>query len=248
MEFTRLTQLTGDPRYFDAVQRITDELELSQNTTRMPGLWPTFVNANRLQFDDGEFTMGGCADSTYEYLPKAHILLGGQTDQFRDMYSIAIESLKENLLFRAMTKEEDQRVLFTSDVRVMYGGGSRHVQYAQDHLKCFLGGMVGIAAKVFNRPEDLSIARGLTDGCIWAYDVMPTGIAPEAMKVLPCEDMDDCPWEESKWYEGVMGYPIKSQEHLDKAKELIEYQGIPAGVLSFRDPAYKLRLVFLTCP
>lgn len=245
VEFTRLTQLTGDPKYFDAVQRITNELELSQNNTRMPGLWPTFIDADRLQFGESEFTMGGCADSTYEYLPKEHILLGAQTDQYRQMYIDAYESMKENLLFRAMTREEDQQILFTSNVQVMKGGHLRNYQYIHDHLKCFLGGMVGIAAKVFDRPDDLEVARGLTDGCIWAYDQMPTGIAPEAMKVMPCEDIHDCPWDPKKWYNEVMGYSMVTREHVETAEEVIEYEGIPPGVLSFRDPTYKLRFVFL---
>jgi mannosyl-oligosaccharide alpha-1,2-mannosidase len=46
LEFTRLAQITKDPKYFDAVQRITDELEKSQNTTRLPGMWPTLIDAS----------------------------------------------------------------------------------------------------------------------------------------------------------------------------------------------------------
>ena len=46
MEFTRLAQITKDPKYFDAVQRITDELERSQDNTRLPGMWPTFIDAS----------------------------------------------------------------------------------------------------------------------------------------------------------------------------------------------------------
>jgi mannosyl-oligosaccharide alpha-1,2-mannosidase len=40
LEFTRLTQLSGDPKYYDAIQRIMNAFEQSQNTTRLPGLWP----------------------------------------------------------------------------------------------------------------------------------------------------------------------------------------------------------------
>jgi mannosyl-oligosaccharide alpha-1,2-mannosidase len=244
VEFTRLTQITGDPKYFDAVQRISDELERSQNVTRIPGLWPVWVNADRLQFDAGDFSLGGCADSAYEYLPKEHILLGAQTDQYRDMYTKAIEAIKENLLFRTMTKDESQKILFTADVRASKGGALQNIQYVQDHLKCFLGGMVGIGAKVFDREEDMDIARGLTDGCIWAYDQMPSGIMPEIMKVSACEDIDDCPWDERRWYNEVMASTISTPEQRAKAKEVIEYEGIPPGVLSLRDPTYKLRLVF----
>ncbi|KAJ5899757.1 hypothetical protein N7495_004501 [Penicillium taxi] len=240
VEFTRLSQLTGNPKYFDAVQRITNELDRSQMTTRLPGLWPVSINADELTFDRSEFTLGGAADSTYEYLPKEHILLGGQTDQYRDMYTNAIESIKKNMLFRAMTKEEDRQVLFTANNRVMKGGLMKF-QYVQEHLKCFLGGTVGLAAKIFNRTEDIAIARGLTDGCVWAYDQMPTGIMPESMIYTPCEDMNHCPWDESRWYGDVLGQPMKSRGHLERAQRLVEDEGIPPGVVQFQDPSYKLR-------
>jgi mannosyl-oligosaccharide alpha-1,2-mannosidase len=71
LEFTRLSQLTSDPRYYDAVQRIMDILDSQQATGRLPGLWPVVVNAKEERFNEyGGFTIGGMADSTYEYLPK----------------------------------------------------------------------------------------------------------------------------------------------------------------------------------
>jgi mannosyl-oligosaccharide alpha-1,2-mannosidase len=71
VEFTRLSQLTGDPRYYDAVQRITDHLQAAQNRTSIPGLWPMAFNVYELDFHRGNtFTMGGMADSLYEYIPK----------------------------------------------------------------------------------------------------------------------------------------------------------------------------------
>lgn len=71
LEFTRLSQITGDPRYFDAVQRIMDVFEAQQGKTKVPGLWPVVVNAKTGDFANyGGFTLGGMADSLYEYLPK----------------------------------------------------------------------------------------------------------------------------------------------------------------------------------
>ena len=71
LEFTRLTQLSGDPKYYDAIQRIMDVFEAQQNATRVPGLWPVFLDAREKDFTkDRTFTFGGMADSLYEYLPK----------------------------------------------------------------------------------------------------------------------------------------------------------------------------------
>lgn len=71
LEFTRLSQLTGDPRFYDAVQRIMDVFDAQQNYTKLPGMWPEMVDAKNLRFTSSEnFTIGARADSLYEYLPK----------------------------------------------------------------------------------------------------------------------------------------------------------------------------------
>lgn len=46
VEFTRLAQLTGNNTYYDAIARINNELEKSQKSTRLPGMWPHFVDAS----------------------------------------------------------------------------------------------------------------------------------------------------------------------------------------------------------
>ena len=71
LEFTRLSQLTKDPKYFDAVQRITNHFLAQQNSTKLPGMWPVTVNAGTANFkQDITFSLGAMADSMYEYLPK----------------------------------------------------------------------------------------------------------------------------------------------------------------------------------
>lgn len=73
LEFTRLSQITGDPRYFDAVQWVMDIFEEQQDKTKLPGMWPVVVNANTGDFTGfSGFTIGGMADSLYEYLPKVN--------------------------------------------------------------------------------------------------------------------------------------------------------------------------------
>jgi len=46
VEFTRLAQITKEHKYYDAIARITDELEAFQKTTSLPGLWPTIIDAS----------------------------------------------------------------------------------------------------------------------------------------------------------------------------------------------------------
>jgi mannosyl-oligosaccharide alpha-1,2-mannosidase len=45
LEFTRLAQLTKEPRYYDAVARVTNALEEFQDRTRLTGIFPSNVDA-----------------------------------------------------------------------------------------------------------------------------------------------------------------------------------------------------------
>jgi len=76
LEFTRLSQLTGDAKFFDAVQRISDRFEQAQSKTKLPGMWPVLVYPQQADFGgDGGFTLGAMAVSVYEYLPKVRIAI-----------------------------------------------------------------------------------------------------------------------------------------------------------------------------
>lgn len=46
LEFTRLAQITGDQKYYDAISRITNNFEEFQNRTTVPGLWPLSFDAS----------------------------------------------------------------------------------------------------------------------------------------------------------------------------------------------------------
>ena len=88
LEFTRLSQITGNDKYFDGIQRVMNELEKWQNNTQIPGMWPATVDSSKTnetsalgslyENSDEVFTLGAMADSTYEYLPK--VLLFFQLD------------------------------------------------------------------------------------------------------------------------------------------------------------------------
>lgn len=359
MEFTRLAQLTGEHKYYDAVARITDHLEEFQNNTRLPGMWPTYLDAsgcglvpidvapaapvqqplddtlvvgddlapaptpteekkmipldlpdpivltpngvnptwappktglddpmlaalgnpakmsalpalpplerrglhldkrtppkrptnleadllalqkgpadgsaNRINFDPApplnpaipayspptcvpqgfvssssygreEYTLGGMSDSTYEYLPKQWLLLGGLVEKYQAMYEWSMDVVKEHLIFRPMVPKEND-ILYSGKFNVASLKDEPLVADLQPenaHLTCFAGGMFGMGAKIFDRPEDLEIAKKLTEGCVYAYDMTPTGIMPEGYDAVPCESRKECPWNETLYHE-----------------------------------------------
>ena len=249
LEFTRLSHLTGDSKFYDAIARITNALQEAQPKTSLPGLWPTSSNARKLVFDETSYTLGGMADSTYEYLPKQHLLLGGLNTQYKEMYEAAIKPIQEHIFFRP-TLPDNPDILISGNVRSTRSGTSEPVvrhQSKGQHLACFTGGMVGMGAKMFNRPNDLSIARKLVDGCIWAYNHTQTGIMPEIFMMQRCKDTEKCEWDAAAYHDAALteipgdSHSQKIQDKTQKAEYLLKENRIPLGFTAIPDRRYILR-------
>ena len=244
LEFTRLSQLTGDPKYYDAVQRISDEIEKGQNTTKLPGLWPVSIDASKPSFTyDNSFTLGGMSDSLYEYFPKQFLILGGLLTQPKTLYENFIEVAKVHLFFRVYNPK-NENIMISGDIRVL--GTEAELKPSGQHLTCFTGGMVGLASKIFDRPDDLPIAEELTQGCIWAYDSNPNGIAPEIFTVMPCPKNHDCTWSPETWHTKIsttypQGKSKTETEKQDHVEKLISDQRLPPGFTAIDDRRYILR-------
>jgi len=67
LEFTKLSQITGDAKFFDATERIKKQLLLTQDQTKLPGMWPVYIDLQAgFGVSDTDFTLGALADSLYE--------------------------------------------------------------------------------------------------------------------------------------------------------------------------------------
>lgn len=154
-----------------------------------------------------DFTMGGTADSAYEYLPKQYLLLGGLVTQYRQMYLKAADAATKYLMYRPMVPDNRSTLaLGLAQIGDPEKPDRINLTPHQEHLLCFAGGMFAIGAKIFARESDMDIASKLTDGCVWAYESTTTGIMPEAFELIPCKDRDKCDWNETRWYEELDPY------------------------------------------
>ncbi|KAL2127717.1 hypothetical protein VTI74DRAFT_10261 [Chaetomium olivicolor] len=103
LEFTRLSQLTGNPKYYHAIDGVKKALERTQDSTNLPGMWPIFVDLKNNFFASGtSFSLGASADSAYEYLSKMHALLGGLDPTYEQLHTKALATAQKHLLFRPM--------------------------------------------------------------------------------------------------------------------------------------------------
>ncbi|GAP87588.1 putative mannosyl-oligosaccharide alpha--mannosidase [Rosellinia necatrix] len=252
LEFTKMSQLTGDMQYYDAIQRIYDELETAQSNTRLPGMWPVLIDASSspMRFKGDGFSLGGMSDSAYEYLPKQYLLLGGALEQPRKLYEKFIDVAKKHLLHRAV-HPGNLAIRFFGDSHVSKPPNSGAVVVTTprtQHLTCFVGGMVGMAAKIFDRPADLKVAAELTDGCVWSYSGTPSGVGPEVFFYIPCEaddENDDCQWSETRWHEAIRKH-WAAGERGEKMTEqqianIVEARRLPQAMVDVYDRRYQLR-------
>lgn len=221
VEFTRLAQLTGNDKYYDAIDRVTRLLDATQNTTQLPGMWPTFFDLRDEVFStERSFTLGALADSLYEYFPKMFALTGGLEPVYEKLYRDSMDTATKYLLFRPMLPDKDD-ILFSGSTTVDSQKGPELDAEGQ-HLSCFVGGMFGLGGKLFNVPEHVELAEKLAKGCGWAYGAFPTGIMPEIFTMFPCPTMGPCEWDEYQW-------ALKGNSDL------------PKGFKKARDPKYILR-------
>ncbi|BGP18873.1 hypothetical protein JCM10213v2_006953 [Rhodosporidiobolus nylandii] len=196
LEFLRLSQLTGDPVYFEAVQRSLDTLDTWPARDRIKGLFPTQIDTVNVDALFGTYTFGGQADSYYEYLIKLYFLLGGSPSsapavsedpaaQYRRMYTDAIVSAHRHLVRDIKVVPGLEGAATIGDILLKPGASRPQSYYSPrlDHLTCFAGGMLGLGARLLDRKEDFKAAEKFTKACIWAYDATRTGLAPEIIEL-----------------------------------------------------------------
>lgn len=239
LEFTRLSIITGDPKYFDAVQHISELFAAAQNTTKIPGLWSAFADAARPKLDiNGEYSLGAMSDSMYEYLPKMMALLG-QPDIYAGMYTQSIDAIEKNLLYRPMTPDEHD-ILFPGVAHVKKDEESDAQEYSLDtsasHLACFAGGMLALGGRLVSNKTHTELAEKLTGGCVWAYSNTTSGVMPETFYLQACPSLEPCSWDKAKWHEGII-----QQTSSTDVESIIEEEMLQPGFTKISDPRYLLR-------
>jgi mannosyl-oligosaccharide alpha-1,2-mannosidase len=232
LEFSRLSQITGDDKYYAAVSRVMDLFYEKQNATKLPGMWPMMVSMSKKDVVSGyQFTIGGNADSLYEYLPKAHALLGSadsSSKKYEIMSRLFMDTAMDQLFFRPMTPGNED-ILISGNCDVLDEGP--RLDPESEHLSCFIGGLYALGGKLFNNDGYLETGAKLARGCAYAYKSFPTGIMPERYNMALCPGTSHrkgCAWDEAFF--------------LAETTKRREYKpDLPKGFTTAKDPRYILR-------
>jgi mannosyl-oligosaccharide alpha-1,2-mannosidase len=232
LEFSRLSQLTGDNKYYAAVSQVMDLFYENQNATSLPGMWPMMISMSQTDVRNGyQFTIGGNADSLYEYLPKAHALLGSadpSSEKYEIMSRYFMDTARDNLFFRPMIPGNED-ILISGNCDVLQEGP--RLDPESEHLSCFIGGLYALGGRLFSNDEYLNLGAKLARGCAYAYKSFPTGIMPERYNMALCAGEDHrkgCVWDEAAFAE-------------EAAKRYQYKADLPKGFTTAKDPRYILR-------
>lgn len=229
MEMTRLSQITGDMKYFDAAAAVMRVFYEQQNKTRLPGLWPIWISMRSMDVSArAEFTLGGSGDSNHEYLPKMYALLGGWETMYEKMTRDFMRAAGEHMFFRPMVPGEED-ILISGNVQVD-DDGEETLDPESEHLACFVGGTMALGGRLLRQPDDVETGAKLARGCMYVYQSFPTGIMPERYNMVPCDPPQarTCDWNETQFHHEKKLRP-EWQPHL------------PLGFTTAKDPRYLLR-------
>ena len=191
LEYSYLSDMTGDGRFRDAVLRIRNRLD---STPKQAGLYMTMMDSSTGRWNENKSTMGALGDSFYEYLLKSYVQSAHRDPVALRMYREAMAAVER----AGMLVTSRTGLLYFADW--IYGKTNNKMQ----HLTCFSGGMYALGAHHlamdlkrrkeaeasahaanFTAEEHLiahhmALAVNITETCFQSYNRTPTKLGPES--------------------------------------------------------------------
>ncbi|GME33662.1 glycoside hydrolase family 47 protein [Neofusicoccum parvum] len=178
LEWTRLSDLTGDPQYGELAQKGESYLLSPQGTfgEPYPGLIGIEINITTGRFTRDLGGWVGGVDSFYEYLMKMYVYDPTRFEFYKDRWVTAVESSITYLESHPSTRPD---LTFLA-----LHNGTRIVGYSQ-HLACFDGGNFILGGLVLQEQRYIDFGLRLVDGCEAIYNETLTGLGPDIFRWDP---------------------------------------------------------------
>ncbi|KAI6250053.1 putative mannosyl-oligosaccharide alpha-1,2-mannosidase 1B [Erysiphe necator] len=175
LEWTRLSDLTGDQRYATLSQKGQSYLLSPKPATSepWPGLVGSVLNVETGEFLNAEGGWVGGSDSFYEYLIKMYAYDTSRFSSYRDRWVLAADSTIAHLASHPSSRPE---ITFLA-----YYNGNQ-IDYESQHLACFDGGNFIFGGLVLNEQKYVDFGLELVNSCHETYTQTLTGIGPEIFR------------------------------------------------------------------
>ncbi|RCI02895.1 maturation of Asn-linked oligosaccharides protein [Rhizopus stolonifer] len=182
MEFTRLSQVTGDAKYEKLAMDLTKAI-LDQ-TPRLPGLYPSTWTVDPFKpIESSLINMGGGGDSFYEYLIKNYLLQEKKDISLLNTWKSTVDSIQEYML---SPTAQDPSIQFVAMLT------NSSVYYVSQELICYWPGNILLGATQIpskhKRRKYLKFANVFFRSCLETWYQTATGIAPESWTWTPSDD------------------------------------------------------------
>ncbi|KAL1953346.1 hypothetical protein VTO42DRAFT_3000 [Malbranchea cinnamomea] len=174
LEWTRLSDLTGDDTYTTLVQGGEKHLLQPQppEGEPFPGLIGHLVNIETGRIETSDISWGASHDSFYEYLIKMYVYDPNRFREYRERWIAAAESSIKYLKSTSRTASGKELTYLAK-----YVGGEYRLE--SEHLACFNGGNFILGGQVLHRPDLVDFGLKLVEGCYQTYHSTATRIGPE---------------------------------------------------------------------
>ncbi|KAJ9150998.1 alpha-1,2-Mannosidase [Coniochaeta hoffmannii] len=175
MEWTRLSDLTGDKTYGRLAQKGEEYLLHPQPAfgEPFPGLIGTDVNITTGLFVDSHGGWVGGDDSFYEYLIKMYLYDPVRFGEYKQRWIVAVESSIKYLTSHPTTRP---------DLTFLAIYDNQTLRFISQHLACFDGGNFILGGLTLNEPRYVDFGLALTAACHDTYEHTTTGIGPEVFQ------------------------------------------------------------------
>ncbi|KAF4122118.1 mannosyl-oligosaccharide alpha-1,2-mannosidase [Geosmithia morbida] len=173
LEWTRLSDLTGDRQYADLARRAESYLISPKPASAepWPGLTGTFVSIANGSFTSDGGGWGGYTDSFFEYLIKMYLYDPDDFSPYKDRWVAAAESTMEHLASHPRSRND---LTFLAD----YEG---QVTISRStHLASFAGGNFILGGILLDEQRYIDFGLAVAESYFETYRSTATGIGPEA--------------------------------------------------------------------
>lgn len=237
LEWTRLSDLTGDDKYAKLAQKAQDYL-ISPNKEGepFPGLTGTFVSIEDGKFIDAKGGWGGYTDSFYEYLIKMYLYDPVAFESYKDRWIKAADSTMEYLTSHPTTRE---------DLTFLTQYQGQQVIPSSSHLASFAGGNFFLGGILLGEQKYTDYALNVTNSYFEPYRQTAAGIGPEGFRWVASEIPEDGefnkpPAEEDAAFYEKAGFWASSPQYIlrPETMESIYYAYRVTGDKKWQDMAW----------
>ena len=228
LEWTRLSDLTGDDSYAQLSQKGESYLIAPTPATSepFPGLVGTNIYIENGSFADAFGGWVGGDDSFYEYLIKMYAYDQSRFGTYKDRWVTAVDSTIANLASHPSSRP---------DLTYLAEFNNTDLILESEHLACFDGGNFILGGLVLDRQDYIDFGITLTEGCHNTYTSDLTRIGPEIFSwdasAVPANQTDF--YNANGFYITNSGYDLRPE-----VAESYYYAYVATGDTKYQDWAW----------